>query len=587
MKIIKSCLFAIIAILVPLASISPVQAASGISGVNPGNVSNATANVLTVTGTDFIAGDTVVVNGTNLATTLINATTLEATLPAGFPAGTYDVNVTGSMPTVTLPNALVVQAPTPTTPPTATNMPTDTPAPTNTPQPSAVRPIVVIETYKTNPATLTGGEDFNLKLTLENQGKSKATNLILVFSAPEVLPRQTGGVLSVGELDPGDSQSVTQPMTASNTISTTGLYTIDLTLNYSDGEGNPYSETFKISLNINRSPSSYGEYVPTATPTSQAIARPQLVITSYTANTPMLKPGGEFTLQMNVANVGSMEAQNVIMVAGGATVNPGSEENGNQGNVSAGSGEFTNFSPLGISNVQPLRDMGISSQMNAQQPLIVNVSTNPGAYPFKISFVYTDKDGRNWVDDQVITLLVYSPPVIDVSFYRDPGLMFTMQPNALPLQIVNLGKKSVVLGSMTVSASGAQVENSTMLIGALETGGYLTLDAILIPETPGPLTIDIVVDYTDDFNQNQQITKSLTVEVQEMVMQPAEDPAGMPPDAGGIPSQMQPETFWQKIGRFFKGLFGLDSSQPSEIIPQEQPLTEPQVQPAQPRGPKG
>jgi hypothetical protein len=289
---------------------------------------------------------------------------------------------------------------------------------------------------------------------------------------------------------------------------------------------------------------------------------------------------------MQIANVGDMEARNVIMVAGGATVNPGSEENGNPGNVSAGGGEFTNFSPLGISNVQPLGDMAVSGQLSAQQPLIVNVSTNPGAYPFKVSFVYNDKDGKNWVDDQVITLLVYSPPVIDVSFYRDPGPLFTGQPNALPLQIVNLGKKLAVLGTMTVTAAGAQIENNTMLIGALDTGGYLTLDAMLIPPAPGTMTIDIVVDYTDDFNQNQQITKSLTVEVQEMMMQPTQDPSGMPPDMG-VPVGMQSETFWQKIGRFIKGLFGLDSSKPVESVPQGQPQVDPQVQPAQPRGPKG
>ncbi len=97
--------------------------------------------------------------------------------------------------------------------------------------------------------------------------------------------------------------------------------------------------------------------------------------------------------------------------------------------------------------------------------------------------------------------------------------------------------------------------------------------------------LDITIDYTDDFNQAQVITRTISIVVEEMMVGPE---GGIPPD-GGFPQNggefpggeipggefptdggAQTETFGQKVVRFLKGLFGLDSAQPSgggEIMP--------------------
>jgi hypothetical protein len=247
----------------------------------------------------------------------------------------------------------------------------------------------------------------------------------------------------------------------------------------------------------------------------------------------------------------------------------------------ASGGEFTNFSPVGVSNVHFLGDLSQGDSLSATQPLIVNVSTNPGVYSLKISFAFNDEKGNLLIDDQVISLLVYSPPVVELSFYRDPGPMFANQPNILPIQIINLGRKSTVLATMRVTVENALVENNSILVGSLEAGGYFTLDANLIPNSPGPLDVQISVDYTDDFNRPQTITQALGVEVQEApVMDPGVGPgiepgmdsgAGTPPDMGGT------ETVWQKALRFLRGLVGLDSGNPQQVnnpAPGEGPIME-------------
>jgi hypothetical protein len=177
----------------------------------------------------------------------------------------------------------------------------------------------------------------------------------------------------------------------------------------------------------------------------------------------------------------------------------------------------------------------------------------------KISFTYMDENNLVYTDDQVITLLVYTLPSVDISFYQDPGIFFAGQPGLLPLQIVNLGRKSIVLGNLRVDSAGAQLSNNVILIGTLETGGYFTLDATILPDMPGPLELVVSVDYTDDFNQPQVISKTLTIEVMESFI-----PNPIDGGEGGIPNgeetlPQEPETIWQIIWRFILGLLGLDS----------------------------
>jgi hypothetical protein len=115
----------------------------------------------------------------------------------------------------------------------------------------------------------------------------------------------------------------------------------------------------------------------------------------------------------------------------------------------------------------------------------------------------------------VITLLVYNLPNVDVSFYQPVISLMAGQPNPLPLQLTNLGKRSVVLGTMKVETDNGSIENSETLVGALDTGGYFTFDSLVIPDTPGTLTISITIDYTDDFNQSRTVEKTLSLEVAE------------------------------------------------------------------------
>ena len=221
---------------------------------------------------------------------------------------------------------------------------------------------------------------------------------------------------------------------------------------------------------------------------------------------------------------------------------------------------------MGSSNIVLLGDLAMGSQIETEQEFVVNVSTVPGAYPLKISLVSYTENGLRVIDDQAITLLVYSLPQLEISFYRDPGMFFNGTPTTLPLQITNLSRKSTVLGNMTVTTDSGEIMNGTSLVGNLDPGGYYTLDAMYTPFMEGKAKINITINYTDDFNQLRTYESSMEIEVQPAMAIP-EEPI---PGTTEMPTEPeQPTGFFAKIWNAIKGFLGIGTS--SESAPEGVP----------------
>ena len=443
------------------------------------------------------------------------------------------------------------------------------PKPTKTPAPTAIpgRPLVTIASYSTGDKTLFAGNEMNLQVVLGNNGKVSAENIIVTFDGADFYPRESGGVRTTGTLPPGDTNTITQKFLIGDALAWANVASIKATVNYTDPLGTPYSENFTLSIVI-AEPSSSG-YAATATPNIPQ--RPQLVVTGYSTDIDPLQPGSIFELKLDVKNLGMADARGVTAVIGGGGVANDEMGTPQPGGISGGGSDLTTFAPLGSSNLIFVGDINKGLTAMVTQKLVVNVTAQPGAYPLKLSFVYNDAKGNRLVDDQIITLLVYSLPQVEVSFYRDAGIFTAEMENILPLQVTNLGKKTYVLGNMKVSAENADLFNNVLLIGALDPGGYYTLDASLMPYQEGPLELKVVINYTDDFNQPRFIEQVIPIEIQPAMEIPPDVGEGGTPDGEGV-VEPAPETFWQKIGRFFKGLFGLDSGiqQPLEQYPVEE-----------------
>jgi hypothetical protein len=544
----------------PLWATTPVPLF--ISQIQPNNVGSGATVELVITGGQFENGAVVILGGYGaLETTYVSSSVLRATLPALVPAGVYAVLVTNpDANSAVLPEALTV---------TAVPVATATPEGTATPMPTAfVRPLLVVHSYGASSAAISPGEELDFEITLQNAGQSMATNVVATFVTGDFAPRATGGVRAVEPLGAGQASRFFQPLTASRDIAGKSLAVLDVRVSYTDLSGSPYSESFALTFPVARppaagpAPTATPTPTPTPTPTSTPTAtaaprlRPQVIITEYGADVAPLQPGARFVLQMNLQNQGNADARRVTMILGGGTVSGGSSGGTpDAGGVAGAGGDFGQFAPVGSSNVQFLGDLAQGASLAVRQSLIVNASAQPGAYPVKIAFVSTDAAGATFNDEQVITLLVYQLPLVEMNFYSELPPLFAGEPAPLPLQILNMGRKTVVLGSLKVSGEGAQFMNNSIFVGSLEAGGYFPLDALVIPEAPGSLELTLSVEFTDDFNQPQVITRSLSLEVMEgFVPEPFE------PEPGYYePPPLDNETALQKLWRFILGMIGLSS----------------------------
>jgi len=544
-KIISSVL--LIALTGMFIPATRVYAAQTITSVVPNQVVNNVNSAITINGSGFATGSPVVLlNGSAISTTVVNDFVLTATVPAGLAAGSYDVTVSNGIdPDVTCSNCLTVLAPTPI-------------PPTNTPAPLPfTRPQFVVRGSKIL-GKVQNGNEVTLKVVLENAGNATAYSSQAVFTSSDLLPTKNGGVAIVGTVAADDEVNVLQTFYVQAQISGQTVIVVDLMLTYYDDKGASYSDKFTLSIPVNGSSASSGGGSVAATATPTGVKSSQLVITNYSTSIEPLQPGESFTLKLTVQNVGNAKAQRITLIVGGGT-SGGGGETPQPGGISAGGGDFANFAPVGASNVQSLGDLGTGESLQASQNLIVNVNTAPGAYPMRITFSYLNDKNEVINDEQVITLLVYSLPNVDVSFYRLPDPFYVGQSGALPIQVVNIGKRFAVLGNLKVSAKTGFIENGTSLVGQIEPGGYFTLDAFFTPEQSGLQTLEITIEYVDDFNQPRTLTKSIEIEVQEAFIEPTPDPS-FGGGGGGGDFSGQGETFLHKVFRFIKGLLGLDST---------------------------
>ena len=463
--------------------------------------------------------------------------------PAALTHAGSQLQIDTDTPTATATQT-VTQTSTSTLTATATIPVAPTPTETTTP-PAGARPVIVLSSYSTGEVYI--GKEFTLNAQLKNTGQMDGYNIIITFTSDGFVPVGNGGVQSVSRIGVNSSSSISQKFVPSYSMSGSASATIGMNIDYTDVNGTAFSSTFTLLINF-KTYTSGGGISATRTPT--AVPQPQLIIAFYETDLAKLQAGNSFKLTVHVQNMGNADAVNVTMVLGGATLSEsGTPE---PGGVSGGSADLSNFAPLGTSNLYFLDKIAAGQTVEQTIDLVVNVSTDAGAYPLKISFTYVNPSGNTTIDDQVITLLVYNLPNLTASFYQPVGDMFVGQPGLLPIQITNVGKRSIVLSEMEIIPSSGNISNNKISVGTIDPGGYFTVDSEFFPDTAGEVTIDLVIYYTDDFTNPSTLTLTLpTLNVVEMSFLPDEGGG----DGGGefVPEQPidAPLTWWQILLGFF------------------------------------
>ncbi len=346
-----------------------------------------------------------------LDTTFVNSEALQAVVPPGVPPGTYDVQVSQTGVSATLPSALTIVAATPTPGPTA--------VPTLEPTTVPGRPNIVLLNYTTDPARVVAGREFIVTVEVYNNGSRAGENTIVTFPGGTFVPVGEASHL-LWQLHINHTAVVTQRMRAPSGLAS-GTYNLQVGLSANDYEGNHFEFPETMTVEV----------------TGVVQGRPQLIIEEAQSEPSVLGPGDAFSLTLQLANRGSRTATGVV--------------------IGVASAELA--VPAGGGNTVAIDRIGIERRTAVTLPLVLGEITQAGHQALGISLSYSDYGGGTYADQQnvgleVITALSDRPQLI-VDDYQttsdplSPGDTFT-----LTLGMNNVGGGDAERLTLTLGGEG-------------------------------------------------------------------------------------------------------------------------------------
>ncbi|MBL7066049.1 MAG: IPT/TIG domain-containing protein, partial [Anaerolineae bacterium] len=342
-KIVLSIAVAMIAalaaalLLVTIAAARPLPQLE-LTGVEPDTLTSETGGTLSIYGSGFTTATLVRLVGYNvLDTDFLNENLLQATVPPGAPASTYDLQASASGTFTdtadmdTLFAAVTIVGPTP----------VPTPRPTTVPG----RPILTIRNYHVEPSRVVVGREFVVTIEVYNTGSRAGENTMVAFPGGTFLPvGETGHLL--GQLHINHTAVVTQVMRVPSGLSS-GSYNLQVNLSANDWEGNHYDYPQTIAVEV----------------VGVGHGRPQLVIEAAQTEPAALGPGDIFSLTLRLANRGDRTATRVVIGAASADL----------------------AVPAGGSNVVAAEPVGINRTVTVTLPLVLGEVTQAGRLSLDIS----------------------------------------------------------------------------------------------------------------------------------------------------------------------------------------------------------
>lgn len=258
-----------------------------VTNSEPRNVDNASAAVLSVSGSGFTNQTLVRLVGYGYLTpTILSDTALTALIPAGVPAGIYDVEISDpANGTATSPVRLIV-----------TQQVTPIPIPTQAvPTPLVGQPSLSVRSFTLNPAQPTAGGPLSASLEVVNTGNLPAFGVTLSVDAGGKFVQVGGAAVSLPDLFPGATARVTLNL-VSAADTPAGANFIPLTLNYRDSEGKLFSSKASLSVIVEATTSA-----------------PLITLLTYSITPEVVQPGQIAVIRAHIQNTGTRAASQVVI----------------------------------------------------------------------------------------------------------------------------------------------------------------------------------------------------------------------------------------------------------------------------------
>ncbi len=405
---------------------------------------------------------------------------------------------------------------------------------------------ITLSRYQFNPSPVVPGEPVTVTILLTNSGNETASQVLVAIPTDGILlAGAQGNSFPVGDIKAGESASVDMPLIVSSTAKS-GPQSQAVTITYLQKGESKTVPNASMTLNVAKVDA----------------PAPVMIVDSFATGFDVLTPGQEFTLTVNLRNIGNDAAKGLIVTFGGVDSSGGGIDPTPGASSSTTTNPSNTFAPIGSVGTQNVGDVPAdkSKLVTLTQKFIVNGSVDSGIYALPITLRYQRSDASFSQDNLRASLAVIVPPQIRVKEANPmPTQVNVGDSIPLSLEIANRGRKAVNFTNAVVTAENATITSGeTTYLGPVQNNDQTTLDASLSPDQEGPVTITVTLNYTDDLNRPQAI-----VETYQLDAQPAPPPIDFgtpPPDFGNNGGgEEQPLSSRDLLGKTLLGLLGLGS----------------------------
>lgn len=404
---------------------------------------------------------------------------------------------------------------------------------------------LTLSRYMINPSPAQPGQPATITALINNSGNAPATQVLLQLASGGVLlPGDQGDSFPLTNILPGETLEVELPFIVG-----------------ANAEPGPQPQSFTITYLQNDEPRQYTGSI--TIPVARAENRePLFILESYDTERLVLHPGEQFTLTMNVQNIGRAGAEDVLVTfSGSGSVNTAETVGEDGGTTAVNLAQNTLFAPIGTGGEIYVGVIEPEGAASLSQDFLVNGSVESGIYSLPISLRYEKPDGTLAQDTLNASIVVIVPPRLRINATL-PDQVELYEMLDLSVDVMNIGRNDVNLTYATVEADNAEVlEGGEMFVGTLRPDDDATIEATLSTFLEGTTTITLTLHYTDDLNRDQTI-----VETYPVMVRPLPSPTATR-RSDAINAQLlatptatpalSPDT--DTLGRFLRGLLGLGS----------------------------
>jgi hypothetical protein len=402
---------------------------------------------------------------------------------------------------------------------------------------------LILGSYSFNPDPVVPGAPVTVRVEVTNSGTDAALQSLLSLTGDSnvLLAGPRGDRFPMGDIPPGGTVVLDLPMVVS-----------------SAAKSGPQSQPFTVQY-FRRGEAQETTGSMTITVAAVVQAAPIMLLDSYAVDKDPLAPGEEFTMTVNLKNVGVVTAQGILVTFGTVESSPGGgggdDDEGTGGDSTTSTTPSTTFAPLGSGGTMFIGDVAATSETTFEQAFIVSGSATSGIYSLPITLRYQKPDGGTAQDNLRASVVVIAPPTIRIDLLNPvPEEVNVGEPLALSFELANTGTAKVSLtNAISEAENGEVVEGAETFLGDVSANDTAAYNAVVIPAEEGEVTVTVRFGYKDALNKDRELVETYTALA---VPPPPPIDEGPPIDIPEQPVEEE-EAPSDVLGRLLLGLLGL------------------------------